>query len=212
MGKPPSRRTIASYVPPQAFAPGARAALERLGYRIVPAVTRGRFADDSWAPDVRLVDECHLSYLPEGKASEAIIVVCDACRRQFDDPRVVGVAPRPLEVGTLYPLLQKVLEKTPRRAARAPARIAARCSHADRRWTGQVLSLSETGCLFQSQSDMTPGLEFSLLFPLPLGRTLSLRARVVGRQGERAGMAFPSPSPPALEAIADYVQRRLASL
>jgi hypothetical protein len=59
---------------------------------------------------------------------------------------------------------------------------------------------------------MTPGLELSLLFPLPLGRMLSLRARVVGRHGERAGMAFPSPSPPALEAIADYVQRRLASL
>ena len=75
-----------------------------------------------------------------------------------------------------------------------------------------MLSLSETGCLLQSRSDMTPGLELSLLFPLPLGRMLSLRARVVGRHGEQAGMVFPSPSPPALEAIADYVQRRLASL
>jgi hypothetical protein len=212
MDRPPSRRTIASYVSPEAFAPRARAALEKLGYRIVPAVTRGRFADDTWTPDVRLVDECHLGYLPEGNASGPVIVLCDDGRRQFDDSRIVGVAPRPLEVGTLYPLLQKVLEKTPRRAARAPARIAARCSHADRRWTGRVLSLSETGCLMQSQSDMTPGLELSLLFPLPLGRMLSLRARVVGRHGERAGMAFPSPSPPALEAIADYVQRRLASL
>jgi len=212
MREPPPRRTIASYVSPQAFAPRVRATLERLGYRVVPAVTRGRFADDTWAPDVRLVDECHLAYLPEAKASEPIIVVCDACKRQFDDPRVVGAAQRPLGVGTLYPLLQKALEKTPRRAARAPARIAARCSHADRRWTGQVISLSETGCLLQSQSEMTPGLELSMLFPLPLGRMLSLRARVVGRHGERAGMAFPSPSPPALEAIADYVQRRLASL
>jgi hypothetical protein len=212
MGRQPSRRTIASYVPPQAFAPRARAALERLGYRVVPAATRGRFADDTWAPDVRLVDECHLAYLPEGKASEPIIVLCDHRRRRFDDPRVAGVAPRPLAVDTLYPLLQKVLEKTPRRAARAPARIPARCSHADRRWTGQVLSLSETGCLFQSQSDMTPGLDLNLLFPLPLGRMLSLRARVVGRHGERAGMAFPSPSSPAREAIADYVQQRLASL
>ena len=75
-----------------------------------------------------------------------------------------------------------------------------------------MLSLSETGCLFQSQSDMMPGLELNLLFPLPLGRMLSLRARVIERQAERAGMAFPSPPPPAREAIADYVQRRLASL
>jgi hypothetical protein len=212
MGEPPSRRTIASYVPPQAFAPRARAALEGLGYRVVPAVTRGRFADDAWAPDVRLVDERHLARLPAGKASEPIIVLCDHRRRQFDDPRVAGVDQRPVELGTLYPLLQKVLEKTPRRAARAPARIPARCSHADRRWTGEVLSLSETGCLFGSRSDMTPGLELNLSFPLPLGRMLSLRARVVGRHGERAGVAFPSPSPPAREAIADYVQRRLASL
>jgi len=212
MGKPSSRRTIASYVPPQAFAPRARAALERLGYRIVPAVTRGRFADDSWAPDVRLVDECHLAYLPEGSASEPIIVLCEQRRRQFDDPRVAGVTRRPVEVGTLYPLLQKTLEKNPRQAARAPARIPARCTHADRRWTGAVLALSETGCLFQSQSDMTPGLEFNLLFPLPLGRVVSLRARVIGCHGERAGMAFPSLSPPAREAIADYVQRRLSTL
>jgi hypothetical protein len=212
MREPPSRRTIASYVPPQAFAPRARAALERLGYRVVPVSTRGRFADDTWAPDVRLVDERHLARLPAGNASEPIIVLCEHRRRRFDDPRVAGVARRPAEVGALYALLQKTLEKTPRRAARAPARIPARCSHADRRWTGEVLSLSETGCLFQSRSDMMPGLELNLLFPLPLGRMLSLRARVVGRHGERAGIAFPSPSSPAREAIADYVQRRLASL
>jgi hypothetical protein len=212
MEKPASRGTIASYVPPRAFAPHTRAALERLGYRVVPAATRGRFADDTWAPDVRLVDERHLARLPAGNASGPIIVLCDRRQRQFDDPRVTGVAQRPLDVGTLYPLLQETLEKTPRRAARAPARIPARCSHADRRWTGKVLSLSETGCLFESQSEMTPGLELNLLFPLPLGRMLSLRARVVGRHGERAGMAFHSPPSPAREAIADYVQRRLASL
>jgi hypothetical protein len=202
MNKPPSRRTVASYVPPQAFAPGVRAALEGLGYRVVAAATRGRFDDDTWAPDVRLVDERHLARLPARNASEPIIVLCSDGLRRFADPRV----------GTLYPLLQKALERTPRQAARAPARIPARCSHAERRWAGEVIALSETGCLFQSRSDMTPGLELNLLFPLPLGRMLSLRARVVGRHGERAGIAFPSPAPPAREAIADYVQRRLASL
>jgi len=212
MLKPPSRRTIGSYVAPQAFAPRTRAALERLGYRVVPAATRGRFADDTWAPDVRLVDERYLARLPTGKASGPIIVVCDRGGQKFDDPRVAGVAERPLEVGALYPLLQRALEKNPRRAARAPARIPARCSHADRLWTGQVLALSETGCLLQSQSEMMLGLELNLLFPLPLGRTVSLRARVVGRQEGRAGMAFPSPPPPAREAIADYVQRRLSTL
>jgi hypothetical protein len=212
MSERASRGTIACYVPPQAFAPRARASLERLGYRVVPAATRGRFADADWSPDVRLVDELHLAYLPAENAAEPIIVLCDEDGREFDDPRVAGVAQPPLDVGTLYPLLQETLEEKPRRAARAPARISARCSHADRRWTGEVLALSETGCLLQSQSDMTPGLELNLLFPLPLGRTVSLRARVIGRQGMRAGMAFSSPSAPAREAIADYVQRRLSTL
>ena len=97
MRKPPSRRTIACYVPPQDFAPHTRAALERLGYRVVPATTRGRFGDDTWAADVRLVDERHLGRLPALKASEPIIVLSEHRGPEFDDPRVVGVARRPLE-------------------------------------------------------------------------------------------------------------------
>ena len=70
MGKPPSRRTVASYVPPKAFAPGVRAALERLGYRIVPAVTRGRFADDM----LRTVDDNRsLPALVESGEVDAIV-------------------------------------------------------------------------------------------------------------------------------------------
>ncbi len=42
------QRRIASYVPPQAYAPRVRAALEGLGYQIIPVATRGRFEDDSW--------------------------------------------------------------------------------------------------------------------------------------------------------------------
>jgi hypothetical protein len=39
---------------------------------------------------------------------------------------------------------------------------------------------------------MTPGLEFNLLFPLPLGRMISTRARVLERPGARIGLAFSS--------------------
>jgi hypothetical protein len=206
------RRTIASYVPPQAFAPRTRAALEGLGYRLVPVATQGRFHDASWKPDLRLVDPRYLARLPAGEAAGPIILLASSGPQVLEDPRVVGVAPCPAEVGTLYPLLQQALEKTPRRAARAPARIPARCSRAERRWTGEVLSLSETGCLLRAPSDLAPELEFNLLFALPLGRMISTRARVLQHCEDRSGLAFRSPSNQVREAIGDYVQRRLATL
>ena len=206
------RRTIASYVPPQAFAPRARAALRGLGYRVVPAATQGRFDDASWKPDLRLVDAQHLDRLPAGESAGPIIVLAGGRTPELDDARVVGIALRPAAVGALYPLIQRALEQTPRRAARAPAQIPARCSHADRRWTGEVRSLSETGCLLRSPAEMALGLEFNLLFPLPLGRMVSTRARLVDRRKDQAGVVFCRPSAPVREAIADYVERRLATL
>jgi len=207
------RRTIASYVPPQAFAPGARAALVGLGYRVIAAATRGPFDDGSWQPDVRVIDERHLHRLPEENgANVPVVALCGRRQGLARDPRVVGVIERPAEVGALYPLLQEILEEKPRRAARAPTRIPARCTRADRRWTGEVLSLSEQGCLFRSRAQIEPGMELSLLFPLPLGRMVSTRARVMGRQGDAMGVAFTGASGPSRKAIADYVVRRLATL
>jgi hypothetical protein len=212
MQRRPARRVLASYVPPQALAPGARQALEGLGYRIVPATTRGRFDDTSWTPDLRLVDDAHLDRLPGRDDPVPLIVMTGRRTGLVDDPRVVGIVAKPAEVATLYPVLQQALEETPRAAARAPTRIQARCTHADRRWTADVLSLSQRGCLLRSPSDLSEGMEFNLLFPLPMGRMVSTRARVQGRHGDCAGLAFKRPSEGSLRAISDYVQRRLVTL
>ena len=69
------RRVLASYVPPQALGQGTRQALEGLGYKIVPAATRGRFNDASWKPDLRLVDDRHLDRLPGREDRVPIIVL-----------------------------------------------------------------------------------------------------------------------------------------
>ena len=115
-------------------------------------------------------------------------------------------------MATLYPLLQRALELYPRGAARAPTRISARCTHADRRWTGDVLSLSQSGCLLRSRSKLEPGVEFNLLFPLPISRMISARVRVLGRHGDCTGLAFHHPSENSLRAVSEYVQRRLVTL
>jgi hypothetical protein len=77
---------------------------------------------------------------------------------------------------------------------------------------GAILSLSSGGCLFQTASDMPPGLELNMLFPLPRGRMISTRARVLRcHEDNRVGMAFRNPPVPAQYAIADFVTTRLAT-
>jgi hypothetical protein len=207
------RRILASHVAPRALAPRTRLALEGLGYRLVAAVTRGPWDDASWRPDARLVDERHLGRLAAAEADPVPIVLLRAGPpRAGLDPRVVGHVPQPAEVGALYPLLQAALEPTPRRSPRAPAHLQARCTQADRRWTAEVVALSETGCLLRSVAEPGAGTALNLLFPLPLGRMVSTRAEVVVRFDAAVGLSFRGTAPEARRAIAEYVERRLASL
>lgn len=208
---PSHRRTIASYLAPRGFAPRTRPALQGLGYHIVPAATRGRFDDASWRPDLRLVDERHLGRLPRVPDDVPIICVSERGPHATGDARVAGFATRPVDVAQIYPVLQRVLETHPRRAARAPTRISARCSLQDQRWTAELRALSEAGALLRCRGDLAPGQHLNLLFPLPLGRMISTRARVVSHAPAGTAVAFPTLPASARGAIADYVERRLAS-
>ena len=206
------RRTIACYLASRGFAPRARAALEGLGYRLVPAATRGRFDDDSWSPDLRLVDHRHLGRLPSQPDRVPIICVSDGRPQEAGDPRVVGFAPRPVSVASLYPVLQQALEAHPRRAPRAQTRISARCSLEGGRWTAELRTLSELGGRLEARADLPPGTRLNLLFPLPLGRMISTRAQVLTHATSGTSVAFSGHSAAARAAISDYVERRLATL
>jgi hypothetical protein len=76
---------------------------------------------------------------------------------------------------------------------------------------GAIVSLSANGCLFRTSSEMSRGLEFNLLFPLPRGRMVSTRACVMHRKGNQLGMAFNNPPEPSSQAIAEFVSERLAT-
>jgi hypothetical protein len=208
------RRIIASYVSPHAFAPRTRAALLGLGYRVVAASTRGRFDDTSWQPDLRIVDDRHFDKLPaeDYLPRTPVVVLTGALSREWRDSRVVGEVTRPADLAELYPLIQKALEDHPRRASRTPTQLPARCTRAERRWMGAIVSLSSNGCLFHTNSEMSPGLDFNLLFPLPRGRMVSTRARAINREGNQLGMAFTNPPEPSSQAIAEFVSERLATV
>ncbi len=208
------QRQIASYVPPQAYAPRVRAALENLGYRIIPGVTRGRFEDDSWEADLRIADERHLDRIPleDYLPRTPVLLLTGGDRVTWQDRRVVGSVPRPATLKDLYPILQQALEDTPRAAARAPTELPGRCTQSDRRWMGAVVSLSERGCLFQTSESLATDQQLNLLFPLPLGQIVTARARVIGQQGPSVAMVFDDLAPPSREAVAHYVERRLATL
>lgn len=206
-------RVIASYVAPRSLTTRTRAALAGLGYRIVPAATRGRFDDDSWEPHIRIVDEKHIDRIPSEPYLPRIPIIRLTGPRPLpcDDPRVVGSIARPATLELLYPILQSALEEHPRRTARAATQIQARCTHADRRWIGALVSLSQEGCLFRTGEAMAKGLELNMLFPLPLGRMISTRARVVNRSGDLVGMQFTAPAGTVRNAVGEYVEGRLAT-
>ena len=206
-------RIIASYVAPRAYAPRTRAALEGLGYRIIPVATRGRFIDDSWESDLRLVAARHIDRIPpeDYLPRTPMVLLTNASPRCFSDCRVVGTVPRPATLDSLYPLLQSALEDTPRRAARARTQLPGRCTYDNHRSMGAVVCLSEGGCLFRTSEPVAADQPITLLFPLPLGTMISARTPEIDPQGECVALAFEDAERPVREALAQYVEQRLAT-
>lgn len=204
-----SRHTIASYVASPSLAPGSRAALERLGYELAPAVSRGRFDDASWPADIRLVDERHLDRVPRD-ATPVVVLARDPARR-YDNERVVGVVGRPAALEDLYPIFQRTLEEHPRRAARAQTSITARGSIEDRRFDAELVTLSAWGARLATPHALASGTCINLGFPLPCEGLLSLRARVCAPGRDHSAIEFMQTPFGVRRAIAGYVQRRLAT-
>lgn len=207
------RARIASYVGPHSFAPYTRAALEALGYEVVSAFAMGRFDDASWQPELRLADERHLAKLPDRVADPdtPIVLLTGARDRDVCDPRVAGTVRKPAELNDVYALLQRCLEQTPRRLPRVDTVLSARCIRADHRWVGNVVTLSEGGCLFRSSEALEPGECMNLQFALPRNGIISTRGRVVHVLEGAAGIAFSEPSLNVRRHIGDFVVQRLAT-
>jgi hypothetical protein len=208
------RSSIASYVEPRTFASGTRAALQGLGYSLVPAFSMGRFDDASWRPTLRLVDERHYDRIPgiEQDPDTPVVLVTGARPRRIEDPRVAGSVRRPLDLESLYPVLQRALERTPRAAPRVSTRLSARAMREDRRWVGSLTSLSTGGCFFRSRRPTPLGARLCVQFALPRGGIVTARAVCIHVGDEGIGLAFTDTSPEARRDIGGFVNNRLATV
>ena len=204
---------IASYVGPRCFASQTRAALEGLGYAVVPAFAMGRFDDTSWRPALRLVDERQYVKIPSPEADPTtpVILLTGPRPLDIDDTRIVGRVPRPAELTDLYPIIQRTLQSTPRHSPRVETSLSARCVKSDRRWMGSVVSLSENGCLFRSSERFESGTQMNLQFALPGSNIISTRAVCVHQHGGESGLAFSDTSEDDQRNIGGFVTHRLAT-
>lgn len=199
---------------PRAFAPRARAALEGLGYRVVSAFAMGRFDDLSWRPTLRLVDERQYSKIPsEAQDPNTPVILMTGIRPlTIKDGRIVGGVSRPAELRDLYPLIQRAMEPTPRSVPRVRTQLAARCIRSDQRFAGNVVSLSEGGCLFRSRQTIERGAQMNLQFALPSGGGIvSARAECVHEGADGAGLRFTTAPSEVRRHIAQFVSQRLAT-
>ncbi len=201
----PEPRTVANHAASGSFEARALVALERLGYRIA---TAGSSTDPIRDANLRIVDEERLA---EISGNEPILVLRARPSPGSTDRRVVEAVVRPATLVDLYAALQRALETTPRLAPRIVTRLPARCWQDGRSWSGDVVSLSETGCLLGTRRQLEGSSGFELAFHLPSGDTVSTPVRAVRRSGLNTGFAFEGLSKRPRVAIAQYVIGRLTA-
>ncbi len=202
------RRTVAVDARVEALDPGVRIALEALGYEIVPAS-----ALEPRRPDLRIVDEASLARIPRNDSAAGVPIILLRSPRTAapPDPRIVAsLAPR-ASLRDLYGALQHALERTPRRSPRVVCGLSGRCWHDTDFWTGDVLSLSESGCLFRGSREFPADLGVTVLFSLPSDEVVSSEARPTHRIGEGVGLEFVSLDRESQAAITRYVMERLTA-
>ncbi len=209
--KSPSQVYIESHVGPRAFAPRTREALARLGYKVIPAFSSTLDEVEAWRPALRIVDERQFDTVPaQGDAGDVPIILLTGARPlTLEDTRLVGRLRRPATLSSLYPLIQRCLERHPRCAPRVATTLSARVIRADQRTVGSVLSLSEGGCLFRGSEPIERGQQMNLQFALPESGLLTTRAMCVHFAGAEAGLAFQEADGELRRSIGHYVQGRL---
>jgi len=208
------QREIANYVSPRVLAPELRAALRGLGYALVPACSMGRFDDTHWRPALRIVDERQYEKIPDlaSDPNTPIVLVTGSRALSIEDERIAGRIGRPVELESLYPILQRTLERTPRSAPRVPTRLSARGLREDHRWVGSVTSLSINGCYFESREKPPVGSGMNIEFGLPRNGMVTARAVCVRVHSDGLGLAFTDASEEARREIGSFVSQRLATL
>ena len=206
MTKGAHSRRVEVRVPSRAFSPGVQLALERLGYKLVPA-----HSSRAAAPDVLILGAERVTRL-ETEASTPIILIGTPQSRNLDDPRVIGAVKSPAELAGLYFFLQHALEARPRAAPRISTALPARSLSGGIDTPGAILSLSEKGCLLRSTKSLVGRDSLHLQFALPGGKAVYTRAKPCYQTGKDSGLVFEELPEVSRVAITKFVTSSLSTV
>jgi hypothetical protein len=209
MDRPSGERVIELRVPRRAFAHRVPAALERLGYRIVPGGRRR--PREAAEPDVVLAGDRELRRLRPERGARPVILLDGRCEGPREGRMVAACVRRPARLVELYGALQRVLERHPRSVPRVPTTLPARCIREEHDWPGAIVSLSEGGCLLRATRQPIGRTTVRVWFPLPETGLLEVTARPLYRRGPHLGLAFEALSEGDRAAIGRYVERTLVA-
>jgi hypothetical protein len=216
--KPSWRRTILYHAPREAMGPMTDVILGRLGYQILRPGTLAQLQETTpgLRPELRLVDERRLDEVPgldeddpDGKIP--IVLLTGKMGAREDDPRVVGAVKRPAGMHDLYRLMQQVFEDKPRSTPRVQACLPAHCESRGVSWNGQVISLSENGCLIRSPEPIQLGQILQLELQLPKGEWIALQAEAAYQLLPDTGLVFNALNPNCRKTLEQFVTEAILS-
>lgn len=154
----PPRHLVLVYAREYAFVPMTRSILARLGYALLdPEAWR---ESQYWAdrePELLVVDEPRLAEAQANSSRSTPILLLTGRRGVTSaSPQLLGAVHKPAGLHELYRLLEQALEDPPRAAPRVGVDLPAQVKRDGREWQGELLSLSESGCLLRSSEPLPP--------------------------------------------------------
>jgi hypothetical protein len=188
MDRHPGQRVVELRIPRRAFGRRVPAALERLGYRLVPGARQR--AGGAGEADVVVAGGRELRKLRPGRGGRPVILVDSRSQNAGTERPVAAFVRRPAGLVEIYGALQRVLESHPRAVPRVQTTLPARCIHDQHDWPGAIVSLSEGGCLLRAARQPVGVAPLRVWFPLPETGLLQVTARPLYRRGPHLGLAF----------------------
>jgi len=209
-------RVCVAYAPESAFVERTKSILGRLGYQIVTEQeleARGPGDRPAGAPHLYLADERRLGDVPRPAEAAETPIVLLAGRRGADleDDRIVAVVSKPAGLHDLYCIFQRLFEPTPRATPRIPVSLAVDCGRQGRRWTSEMVSLSENGALLRSHEKVPLGTSFDVSFDLPGRGGVSLRAEAAYELMPHLGVVFSGVDSAVRNRIAGFIHDEILS-
>ncbi|MCP3986840.1 MAG: PilZ domain-containing protein [bacterium] len=208
----PPRHLVLVYARPHAFVPLTRTILSRLGYALLdPEDWR---ESSYWAerePELLVVDEPRLAEVRaiDSQTHAPILMLTGRRGASPGGPRLLGAVHKPAGLHELYRLLEQALEDTPRISPRVSIDLPAQLKRDGREWPGELLSLSESGCLLRSTEPLPLGSAFELSFELPDGGRINTRAASTYQLLPDTGLVFEATPAAGRQAIVQFVEHAL---